>query len=141
MTLTSAAVDALMNQCLFTEEEISSLSEGEGVLPEGAVIVEGLVRKFGFHPGRLSENKEAIRLLLAELPTAFRHSSASGEQGGWSFLNACMDRNDRQWADEHRDMEALLVLGLASGQAKILFPREMWGLLPGGMPYFSVRVS
>lgn len=133
-TLTATAVDTILTKCLFTEEEISSA--GEGRPPEGAVIVEGVMQKFGFHPGRVTENKEAIRLLLAELPSEFR----ANEGGGWSFLNACMDKNDRQWG-EHRNVEALLVLGLASGQAQYVLPRAMWAAFPGGMPYFSVLVS
>jgi hypothetical protein len=134
MTLTAEAVDLIMHRCLFTEDELSSA--GAGIPPEGAVIVDGIVQKFGFHPGRIMENKEAIRLLLAELPVAFRHNGG----GGWSFLQGCMDRNDRQWG-EHRNVEALLVLGLASGLATYLLPREVWGSLPGGMPYFMVLVS
>jgi hypothetical protein len=30
------------------------------------------------------------------------------------------------------------VLGIATKQAEILLPREMWPALPGGMPYIAV---
>jgi hypothetical protein len=54
-----------------------------------------------------------------------------------SFLNACMTKDDNQWG-EHQNMEQLLALGIAIGYARILLPRNMWSVLPGGVPYFSV---
>jgi hypothetical protein len=35
----------------------------------------------------------------------------------------------------------LLVLGIATEQATILLPREVWKTLPGGMPYFSIKTE
>ena len=43
-----------------------------------------------------------------------------------------------QWTDLHRTMEQLFLLGLASGLVTELMPRELWGSLPGGMPYYAV---
>jgi hypothetical protein len=98
------------------------------------VKAEGVVGNVGFHPGRLAAYGEQIGELLNELPDDFKASGG----GGMSFLNACMDRHGNQWTGEHRTMEQLFQLGVASGKALCLLPREMWSALPGGMPYFVV---
>jgi hypothetical protein len=122
--LTADAVNAMAMKCLFKEEE-----------PQGeAIEVDGIVRKFRFHPERIRENATAIGELLAELPSEFQASVG----GGWSFLNACNDRHGAQWCDLHRTMESLFCLGIAAGKAKWLLSRDMWGSLPGGMPYVAV---
>src|SRR5260370_171551 len=102
--LTSDAVDKLVRDCLYREGENS----------DGALKIEGIVRAFGFNPERTEANKHAIAELLSELPDEFWQSKG----GGWTFLNACNDRHGRQWTGEHRTMEALFCLGIASGQAK-----------------------
>lgn len=121
--LTSEAVDAMMHECLF--------KEGEPV--SDAIVVSGIVAKFNFHPGRIGEKTPAIAELLAELPERFH----LGTGGGWTFLNACMDRHGNQWGED-RDMEALFCLGIAAGKAQWLMSRDMWDVLPGGMPYVVV---
>lgn len=115
MQLTAEAVEKLFHECVS--------SEGEPT--EGVVIRIKLDTR-----GREAE----IGLLLMELPEEFR----ADKGGGWSFLNACQDRHGNQWTGLHATMEKLLMLGLASKQATILMPREMWDVLPGGMPYFAV---
>lgn len=129
--LTAEAVTAIMADCLYRHDEIAG-----GKVPDDAVLVEGVVRKYGLHPGRLASHKAEIADLLADLPTEFQPSPEGG--GGWSFLNACMDKNGRHWG-EHRDMEALFVLGIATEQAAWLLPREMWDAMPGGMPYVGIK--
>lgn len=122
--LTPDAVDDLVRDCLYREGENS----------DDAIKVEGIVRTFGFHPERVTANKVAIGELLSELPDEFRADAG----GGWTFLNACNDRHGRLWTGEHRAMEALFCLGIASGQAKWQLPRDMWSSLPGGMPYVVI---
>ncbi len=128
MKLTSEAVHKIMADCMFTDSEINS------GLPDNAVLVEGIINNFGFHPGRLETHKAEIAELLAELPDNFQ----AGGGGGWSFLNACLTKKGDQWG-EHRDIEALLALGIATDQAKYLLSRDMWTSMPGGMPYFVVE--
>ena len=36
-------------------------------------------------------------------------------------------------------MEALITLGIAAGLVNFLLPREMWKMMPGGMPYLFVK--
>lgn len=130
MTINATALEAVFLDCLFKDEEIA-----DGKPPEGAVLVEGVQGKFGFHPQRLESHREEVQAWLAALPHEFR----AKEGGGWSFLNACMDEDGDQWG-EHRNMEQLFCLGMGLGLAKCLMPRDMWSVLPGGMPYYSVDV-
>jgi hypothetical protein len=123
-------IKAIIMDCLYTEEELDALN---GAQPSDAVIVRGVVGHMGFHPQRLASHKDDIREQLEGLPDNFRRDKG----GGWSFLNACMSRTDEQWG-QHIDIDNLLMLGIATEQARFQLPREVWGVMPGGMPYFSV---
>lgn len=125
--LTADRVTAVFRDCLHTDDE--SL--------DGAVIVEGIINKSALHPERLASHRAEIAAMLAELPDEFRKSGG----GGWSFLNACDDRNGRQWTGLHQTMDQLFQLGIASGLAAYLMPREMWAVMPGGMPYIVVTAA
>jgi hypothetical protein len=120
----------LMDYCLFRGEEIKG-----GKVPEEAVLVEGIATSmFGFHPGRIEEKKPEIKELLDRMPVQFHAQSG----GGWSFLNLCNDKSGDQWTDYHRDMEILVVLGLAAKLAAYTMPRDLWDSLPGGVPYITI---
>lgn len=121
--LTAENVETVFLDCLFRDGEDTSTAK----------IVDGVISRFGFHPTRLESHKSEIAELLDELPGEFHASNG----GGSSFLNACMTKGGDQWG-EHRNIEQLLSLGIATGNAKMLMPREMWNILPGGMPYFVV---
>lgn len=82
-----------------------------------------------------SAHESDIAEMLAQLPAEFQRSGG----GGWSFLNACMDKGGGQWTGLHSTMDKLFMLGIAAGKAQWLMPREMWPLLPGGMPYVVVN--
>lgn len=126
MKLTAKNVEAVLIDCLFKEGEDTS----------NPVIAEGIIRGFGFHHQRLESHRNDIKEMLSELPDEFH----TDKGGGWSFLNACMTRDGVHWG-EHMNIEQLLVLGIATGQAKTLMPRDMWKAFPGGMPYFSVNLQ
>lgn len=121
-------VHEIVKSCLFTPEEVPS----EGV-PQGAILVEGLTMKIGFHPERLARAKPRITKLIKEL---VQDDFLEDKGGGMSFLSLCEARDGSIWG-QHRDMEALLVLAIATEQAKILLPRHLWSGLPGGLPYVS----
>lgn len=122
--LTAKAVQALVTHCLFKEGEST----------ENAVKAQGAVMSLGFHPERLEASREAIKELLEQLPEQFHQATG----GGWSFLNACMTKENDQWG-EHRDIDNLLCLAFATKQARFCFEdRKMWSILPGNMPYFVV---
>lgn len=75
--------------------------------------------------------------MLAELPEPFFDNGG----GGWSFLNLCTDRHDRLWTGEHSVCEQLIVLAQALDLATYPMPRDMWEILPGGMPYVMFKRS
>jgi hypothetical protein len=123
--LTAINVMEVFMDCLFQEGEDTSK----------AVIVDGIISKFGFHPGRLESHKQDIREMLDALPEEFQESSAAQ---GTSFLQGCVTRTGDQWG-EHQQMEQLFALGFATKDAVLLMPREFWKVLPGGMPYIAIR--
>ena len=118
-------VRQLMMACLYKSEEIEDDKH-----PDDAVIVVGIMNKFGFHPGRLKENRAKIKWLLDEMPDSFHRAKG----GGWSFLNLCMDKHNTHWA-EHRTMGDLIALAIGSKMGGYCLPREHWKSFPGGMPY------
>lgn len=117
--LTATRVYEVFLACLYKEGEDTS----------NHVKAEGITCLVGFNPDRLEEHRAEISEMLDELPEEFKE--------GWSFLNACVDKNDRQWG-EHKNVEQLFQLGIAIGRVKCLMPREIWAMLPGGMPYYTV---
>jgi len=127
----ASKLEEAFRDCLFKDEEITG-----GQPPADAVLVEGIVNKFGFHPERLESHRQEIYDWLKQLPHPFRET----EGGGWSFLKACDDAEGQQWG-EHRNMEQLFCLGMGLGLAKSQLPRDLWAALPGGMPYYSIAVT
>ena len=107
--------------CLFKEGEDTT----------NHVKVEGLTRMFGLHPQRLEEKRELVTALLAELPAEFKE--------GWTFLNLCTTKNDEQWTSMHRICEQLVVMAIGLGLMEYCMLREMWVILPGGVPYLMIK--
>jgi hypothetical protein len=123
MELTAQNVSETFMNCLFKEGEST----------DGCIIAAGVMTKVGFHPERLEEAVPKIEAMVNELPDDFKPDGG----GGMSFLNACVDKNGNHWA-EHSTIDQLVCLGIASGKLQYLMPREMWSVLPGGMPYLVV---
>ena len=123
--LQADAVSAIFLDCLFKEGEDTN----------GYVKAEGITCTVGFHPQRLEGHSAKISEMLSELPDTFKRTQG----GGWSFLNACQDRHGRQWTGTHKIMEQLFQLGIGVGKVTCLLPREMWVVLPGGMPYYAIE--
>jgi hypothetical protein len=121
----ASKVREMMIACLFGDDEPH----------EAHVEAEGIIHNFRFHPGRIAEHSALIREQLDDLPREFHEPPVGG--GGWSFLNACMDRRGYQWG-EHASMESLICLGIAAGFVRYCLPRDLWTSLPGGLPYFVV---
>jgi len=128
MKLTAENVHAAFLRVMFNEDEIV-----DGKPISFPVLVEGVIGKFGFHEARLEAERENVRAMLSELPDEFK----ADKGGGMSFLNACMTKGGAQWG-EHRNMNELVCLGLGLKLVEFNLPKEMWSMLPGGMPYFMV---
>lgn len=123
MRLNAAKVRDVFMYCLFTDGENT----------DSALIVDGARGQIGFHPERLQERADTIAEWLQELPDDFHAEKG----GGLSFLNAALDKHGTHWG-EHQSIDQLFTLGVGAGKAKYCLPREMWGALPGGMPYLVV---
>ena len=98
------------------------------------MIVEGITSTFGLHSDRLEQTRPKVMEWLAALPDEFKKTGG----GGWSFLNACNQANGVQWTGFHQRMEQLFCLGLGLKLVECQTPKEMWSMLPGGMPYYVI---
>jgi hypothetical protein len=125
MILSATRVEQIFHHCLFEDNEDTS----------SAIVANGITCNVGFNPVRLNEHKREIREMLLELPNEFKKSGG----GGWSFLQACMNNHGQQWTGLHQRMEQLFQLGLATGIVQEQLPRDVWDILPGGMPYYVVN--
>jgi hypothetical protein len=121
-------VDKIFRDYLFKTEEVV---DGKPVIEP--IKVEGIGANFGFHPQRIEQHKKRIEEIITELPDKFNKSLG----GGWSFLNACMTKDDEQWG-EQINAEQLVCLGIAIGKIKYCMPKAMWNIMPGGVPYFYI---
>ena len=124
MTLTAENVSKVFTNCLFKDGEPT----------DNHLVGEGVTMKVGFHPDRLNESQPLIAEMLQDLPDSFQKKGG----GGMSFLNMCQDKEGNQWADLHQTMDQLVCLGIATKTLSFLMPRDMWMVLPGGMPYLVV---
>jgi len=131
--LTAKKVETIVIDCLFKPEEIA---DGKVKDQEMLVVGEGIVRNFGFHKTRLESHREEIIAMLKELPDQFHKTKG----GGWSFLNACNDKHDRQWTGMQSAMEELFALGTAIGKVHWQM-KSMASMMPGGMPFVMVDVE
>lgn len=129
MELTSANVEAVLSDCLFPE--------GTTTPPPNTVFADGIMMKFGFDPDKLKLHRDDIVSMLSELPKEFFVDSG----GGMSFLASAFNKKEEQWTSQHATAEALFALGLAIGKVREALPRQLWGLLPGGMPYYTVDLN
>jgi hypothetical protein len=124
-------VKEIVSRCLYTDEEVKHLNREAGEHPEGIVLVEGIMRNFGFHPERLMNEAEPIRQILRQVVT-----DDFKTPDGATFLHLCQDRAGNLWA-EHPTMEELCCLAMGLKWCKCVMPRVFWAVLPGGVPYYS----
>ena len=131
MKLDAVKVKEIFLDCMYSEDRLKSSTRDE--LMKEAILVEGIVTNVGFDPEKVAKHKSEIIELLDELPDEFKHEVA----GGYSFLKACEDKHGNHWG-EHRSMEQLFMLGMACKRVRCLFPKELWFMLPGRVPYYEV---
>lgn len=128
MELTAENVVATITSCMFKDDVPREEIE------KRAVIVEGIMCKFGFDPERLKAKEADITSMLEQLPKQFRKEVG----GGYSFLAACDREDGIQWTGLHKTMDELFAMGMAIGKVSLCLPRNMWHALPGGMPYYCI---
>lgn len=125
MTINSTNMSELtqsaFTDCLFKEGEDTT----------NHVKVQGLTSVYGLHPQRLEEKRELVNALLSELPPEFKK--------GWSFLYLYTNKNGEPWTGLHRICEQLVVMAIGLGLMEYCLPKEMWAILPGGVPYIIIK--
>ncbi len=133
-SLSGDTVNSLFMSLLFKEDDPNEVKDGKPMVEPK--LGQGLrVKNFGFFPARIEAKKEEIKEMLLQLPNEFMESGG----GGWSFLNACVTKEDEQWTGFHETMEQLFAMGNALGLCEYQLPREVWSAMPGGVPYVVVK--
>lgn len=123
VALTSPEVSRVFDDCIDNEDGDVEVSADVSIM------------RLAFRAEKIALHKQEIAAMLMDLPLEYRQSAG----GGWSFLNACNDRYGTQWTGMQSQMACLFALGLAAGLVTCLIPRDMWGALPGSMPYYMVN--
>lgn len=127
-------VSEILKDCYYPKGEI----ELKDIAAHGTI--HGITYSYLLNPEKTAIHKEEIKNILAELSDSFFMGSRETAGGGDSFLNMCMDRHGNHWG-EHINCEELYVLGAACGFAQFGMKKEMWFLLPGGMPYICIDLG
>ena len=130
-SLSTSVVQDLVKVCLYHDDETDADGHPKKDQPE-PLQVEGAVSRFGFHPGRIKAQEDRIRELLGELSPEFAD--------GHSLMVACNDKDGRQWTSYQLTVDELFCLGMAIGAVEFCAPREMWPMLPHGMPYLRITL-
>jgi len=107
--LSAKRVNEIYNDCLWSEDKFSN--------EDALQVFSGVMRKAFLSKTNLKKHEEEIFKMLIELPDEFMQSKG----GGWAFVNACIDKNNNQWA-EQQTMEYLFMLGIGIDKVKAYIP-------------------
>lgn len=114
--------------------EACELRDGDDV--SKAIVSSGIMCRIRFDAERIAKHRDEIKALLSD----FNDNFYVGRGDGWSFLNFFETKDGIHWG-EHRSMDLLCCLGIAAGFVEWFLPREMWGALPGHMPYLVIDLD
>lgn len=128
MKLTSENVDKVFCDCIYGE-----CDDRQEALLKGK-LVKGVMLNVAFNPEKIEKHRDDIKDMLSQLPLAFRQEDG----GGWSFIKMCVDAEGNQWTSVHKQMDAIVCLGLATEDLRFCLPREMWKVFQDGMPYVQI---
>ncbi len=115
-------------------ETVKSCLYLPGESHDDAIKVAGVSGGFGFSPVRIEAHREDIKDLLSQLSHRFEE--------GASLLEAPLSEAGDLWGEQIH-AEHLLLLGMAAGYVEQLIPyedRQLWCILPGGLPYYKVTL-
>jgi hypothetical protein len=135
-TLTAQRVEEILVDCLYygDDDEMPDPMPTLDDHPDDMLIIDAIVDQYALRHAKVEEHFGEICDLLMQLPHEFRQTGG----GGWSFLNSCVTADGEQWTGLHRTMAQLWALGIAAGVAAYQMPRDLWPILPGGMPYLVI---
>ena len=116
--------------------EIVRMSFDKSLFKEGddisaRVEVDGISHMFYFDPKRLEEQREILSEVISMLPEKFKE--------GYTFLDLCRTKADELWTGEQLVCEELVVMSIGLELMTYCFSREIWKVLPGGVPYIIVK--
>lgn len=119
--LTNENVESIFLDCLFKENE---LVDGQPI--ENFCMAEGVINTVCFNENRLNQHKKEIEDLIDKILNIGQ---------GIPFVVMCESVEGYQWTNDHVYMEQLMLLGI--GSEILIYPvgRELWNILPGGLPY------
>lgn len=128
--ISSKRIEEVFYKCMFGEDKVK-----DGSLIEGTpyITVEGVHTKVAFDPEKIEQYKDEIKSWVDDLDPRFNEEP----DGGYSFIGVPFDKNGTQWG-EQRDGDRLMMLAIAAGFVKYLFPRKFWPALPGSVPYYVI---
>lgn len=150
MKLTVENLNNILKDSLLSEDEIAQLGLDElsetdaefdpddldGFSADELLAARGIVNTYVFNPVRLTSHKTDIVDFLDQLEPSFHANSG----GGMSLMNMVATKDGDLWGEQyHADLLACMAIALSLG--KWVLPREMWGMLPGSMPYFVVHAK
>lgn len=118
------------NMAELTEKAFMDCLFKDGEDTTNHIKVVGITMNVRFHPQRLEEKRELVQELLNELPSEFKK--------GYSFLKLCTTKEGELWTGLHRICEFLVLMAIGLNLMEYCFPREIWEVLPGGVPYVSL---
>lgn len=130
MKLTAKNVSAVFVGCMWSDEECAKCSREE--MEAKSKLVEGILHVAGFKPTKLEEHKQQIESMLAQLLPSFRH--------GDSFHKGRYTKHGKEWGSP-LDVEHLFMLGMGINKVLLLYPREMWKMLPHSLPVYQVLMG
>ena len=143
MELTTHNLDMIMREVLLTGAETEAANLPDDVIgnelpvaPESVILIHGAVTIYGFSKDRLLARTDDIKSMISQLPREFFVNGG----GGWSLINAVSRADGELWSSQI-GADALFCLGRAIGVTKYLMPRDIWSVLPCGMPYFAVNLD
>ena len=121
MELTASKVNDVFADCLFKTKP----EPGTKYIP-----VKGIISNIAFVPKKLDDYSLTIKMMLNELDDDFKEDIG----GGRPVIQMSVNRSNEKWAD-NQTTEQLLMLGLASGWLKFLFPKKVRNA--SGVPYVA----
>lgn len=114
----------LYDKCVLTDTKISDSA------PEKIVCGEGVFEEAYFDRDILEENREAIALLLDEVPQWVDHLAPS-------FGSFAFDKDGNIWTGNYQTVDKLVRLGVASGMLRYPMGRWGWEVLPNAFPFIK----
>jgi hypothetical protein len=105
--------------------------------PPAGDVIRGILHSYSLDVAKVASHRGEIVAMLEQWPEEFFDNGG----GGWTFLNLCETRDGVLWTGLHLRCEQLCVLADVLGLLSYPLPRDMWSMMPGGLPYVAFKRS